>query len=78
MTGRTWIEGQVIHVADLAADPEYEVTEAVTLGGVRTLLGVPLLREGDVAGVIILGRTHGCSRSPTGRSSLSAPSPIRR
>ncbi len=56
VTGRTALEGHIIHIADLAADPEYAVTEAVTLGGVRTLLGVPLLREGEVAGVIILGR----------------------
>jgi two-component system, NtrC family, sensor kinase len=56
VTGRTALAGHIIHIADLTADPEYAVTEAVTLGGVRTLLGVPLLRESEVAGVIILGR----------------------
>ncbi len=56
VTGRTALEGRIVHISDLAADPEYAVTEAVTLGGVHTGLGVPLLREGEVAGVIILGR----------------------
>jgi GAF domain-containing protein len=56
VTGRTVLEGRIVQIADLAVDPEYAVTEAVALGGVRTLLGVPLLREGDVTGVIILGR----------------------
>ena len=54
--GRTALEGQVIHVADIASDPEYTLTETVTLGKFRTALGVPLLREGGVVGVISLGR----------------------
>ncbi len=56
VTGRTVLEGRIIHVADVTADPEFALAEAVKLGGARTVLGVPLLREGAVAGVIILGR----------------------
>jgi two-component system, NtrC family, sensor kinase len=56
VTGRTALEGQVIHVADVASDPEYNLPEAVTLGKYRTCLGVPLLREGVVVGVIAIGR----------------------
>ena len=56
VTGRAALEGQVVHIHDVASDPEYTETGSVTLGKNRTGLGVPLLREGVVVGVITLGR----------------------
>ena len=56
MTGRVALEKRIIHVEDVAADPEYRLPEVITLAGQRTALGAPLLREGDVIGVIVLAR----------------------
>src|SRR5208282_715859 len=53
--GRVALEGRVVHVADVAADPDYVQPETVTAGR-RTCLGVPLLREGVVVGTINMGR----------------------
>jgi signal transduction histidine kinase len=57
VAGRTLIEGRPVQVADVLADPEYAVTAVARTGGYRTLLGVPLMREGIPIGVITLQRT---------------------
>jgi len=56
VAGRAVLEGRSIHIPDVVADPEYEVTERARIGGFRTLLGVPLMREGTPIGVIVLQR----------------------
>jgi GAF domain-containing protein len=51
-----------IHVADLAADPGYierrfpAMVDAVELGGVRTALSVPMLKENELIGAFTLSR----------------------
>jgi GAF domain-containing protein len=57
ITGRTALEAKVVHVPDVTADPEYSWSEAQQIGGYRTVLGVPLLRDGSPVGVIIVGRS---------------------
>src|SRR6201981_3138339 len=56
---RTAQQGKIIHVADVQTDPDFvdsELAEQRRIGGVRTVVGVPLLREGIPIGVIILSR----------------------
>src|SRR5262249_25945139 len=55
MTGRVALEGRVVNVADITADPDY-AWPAVVTAGIRTVLGVPLLRDGAVVGTINLNR----------------------
>ena len=55
-TGRAALEGKTVHIPDVLADPEYTLTEAQKLAGYRTLLAVPLMREGGAVGVLVLAR----------------------
>ena len=45
-----------MHIADVLADPEYTFLGAQKVGGYRTALGVPLMREGAPIGVMVLTR----------------------
>jgi GAF domain-containing protein/signal transduction histidine kinase len=58
VAGRVALEGKVIHVADLAADPEFVMRAAVTVDRIGSVLGVPMLREGSVVGTFSLARHH--------------------
>jgi two-component system, NtrC family, sensor kinase len=57
VTGRTALEGKVVHVPDVLADPEYTWSGAQKIGGYRAALGAPLLRQGKVVGVIFIVKT---------------------
>jgi signal transduction histidine kinase len=57
VVGRTAMEGKPVQVADVSADPNYELHEEQKELGYRTVLGVPLLREGEPIGVIVLMRS---------------------
>ncbi|HKF11106.1 MAG TPA: GAF domain-containing protein, partial [Xanthobacteraceae bacterium] len=57
LVGRIALEGQVVHIPDILADPEYNQPEAAKLGRWRTMIGVPLLREGTPIGALTLTRS---------------------
>ncbi|MDO8397776.1 MAG: cache domain-containing protein [Bradyrhizobium sp.] len=56
VVGRTLLEGKTIHVPDVHADPEYAPSATRRSSNVRTMLGVPLLRDGVPIGVFVLTR----------------------
>ena len=55
ISGRTALEGKVVHIVDVQADPDYSFTAS---SEIRTGLGVPLLREGTVIGTFALTRNN--------------------
>lgn len=56
LVGRAAIEHRAVHVADAEADPLYVLKDGARIGRVRTMLGVPLLREAVPIGVIAMAR----------------------
>jgi two-component system, NtrC family, sensor kinase len=57
-SGRALVEGRVVHIPDVKADPEYTFVEAPRLGDFRTALSVPMLREGVPIDVLTLTRSE--------------------
>ena len=54
--GRVLLEHRPVQIADVLADPDYRLREVQRLGGFRTHLGLPLLREGKPIGILIVSR----------------------
>ena len=55
-TGRALLEGRTVHIGNVRADPDYTFSEAIEKGGFKTILAVPMLREGKAIGVLALTR----------------------
>ena len=56
--GRALLESRMVHIHDVKADPEYTLVETQKLGDYRTILSVPMLREGVPIGVLVLTRSE--------------------
>jgi class 3 adenylate cyclase len=56
--GRALLERAPVQIIDVLADPEYELAEVQRLAGFRTILGVPLMRDGEPIGVMSVWRKH--------------------
>jgi GAF domain-containing protein len=56
LVGRVALEGETVHILDALSDPHYGPKDDIRTAKVRTILGVPLTREGKVVGVIALAR----------------------
>ncbi|MBI4203705.1 MAG: GAF domain-containing protein, partial [Betaproteobacteria bacterium] len=55
--GRAVLERRPVHIPDVLADPEYGRSDLAKLREFRTILAVPMLREGEPIGVFGLTRT---------------------
>jgi class 3 adenylate cyclase len=56
--GRALLESRTVHVPDVLADPEYAYGDLQRVGGYRSVLGVPLLGDGEVIGVVAIQRNR--------------------
>ena len=67
LSGRVALDRRAQQIADVLADPEYGRPDVQRVAGFRTMLGVPMLVEDEVVGVLSVWRTRS-TRSATGPS----------
>jgi class 3 adenylate cyclase/CheY-like chemotaxis protein/putative methionine-R-sulfoxide reductase with GAF domain len=58
IVGRVALTGDAAHIDDVLADPDYALTAGFEVGGHRSLVGLPILQDRDVAGVLALTRNE--------------------
>src|SRR5262245_55572256 len=58
VVGRVGLKRQTIQVLDVLSDPDFQQLEAQRIAGFRTVMGVPMLREGLLIGAIVIWRTE--------------------
>jgi GAF domain-containing protein len=56
IAGRALVEGRIVQIPDIRADPEYTFLPGLDSGDFRTALGIPMLREGVSIGALALTR----------------------
>src|ERR1051325_6064776 len=56
IAGRVALEGRAVQIQDITDDPDYEFSAASTVAKMRSVLGVPLMREGAIVGTLTLAR----------------------
>ncbi len=57
LVGRVGLDRRATQITDVLADPDYSLAQAQRAAGYRTLMGVPMLLEGEVVGVLMVWRT---------------------
>ena len=65
LIGRTALEKRTVHIEDILADREYRFPESQRIGGFRTILGVPIVRDDVVIGVLALWKERVEPFTPT-------------
>src|SRR5262249_45397190 len=56
VVGRVLLEEKSVQIPDVFSDSEFSLLDIARIGDFRTILGVPLLREGIAIGVLVLHR----------------------
>ncbi len=64
IAGRVVLDRQTHHIYDIQQDPEFDTPKSVELGGWRSIVAVPLIRNGEVIAVLDLARPTPGSFSP--------------
>src|SRR5262245_63494319 len=55
---RAALERRTVHISDVLLDPDYQQVDLIKQQGYRTVLAVPMLREGTLLGIITILKTH--------------------